>query len=146
QPLHIVDPTRGVENLRPMVDAAQFDDRIGLLEDMEKGFYKNYQAPNINDHKTTYLRAVGLMKSKEAKAFDLSQEPASAKSAYGGTRFGESVLLARRLIETGVPFVEVTLGGWDTHANNFERVNQLSTQVDNAMSALVNDLKTRGLL
>ena len=55
-------------------------------------------------------------------------------------------MLARRLVETGVSFVEVTLGGWDTHQNNFDRVKQLSRQVDPAMSALVNDLKQRGLL
>jgi uncharacterized protein (DUF1501 family) len=86
------------------------------------------------------------MQSREARAFDLSQETAATKSTYGNNRFGEGCLLARRLVETGVSFVEVTLGGWDTHQNNFQRVRQLSEQVDPAMSALVNDLKNRGLL
>ena len=86
------------------------------------------------------------MHSKEAKAFDLSQEPAAAKAAYGDNKFGQGCLLARRLVEIGVPFVEVTLGGWDTHQNNWDQVKQLSAQVDPAMSALVNDLKARGLL
>src|SRR5262249_55689518 len=62
------------------------------------------------------------------------------------TRFGDGCLLARRLIETGVSFVEVTLGGWDTHQNNFQRVRQLSEQVDPAMSQLIKDLKDRSLL
>ena len=86
------------------------------------------------------------MQSKEAKAFDLSQEPAEPRSAYGGGRFGEGCLLARRLVEVGVPFVEVTLGGWDTHQDNFDRVKNLSGQVDPPIAALITDLKDRGLL
>lgn len=146
QPLVVTDPGRGVQNLKPTVDNKEFADRVGLLEQMEQGFFRTYKATSIGDHRTTYQRAVQLMRSKEAKAFDLSLEPAAAKEAYGSTKFGEGCLLARRLIEVGVPFVEVTLGGWDTHQNNFERVKQLSAQVDPALSALINDLKTRGLL
>ena len=70
-----------------------------------------------------------MMKSKEAKAFDLSDEPAKVKEAYGDGKFGQGCLLARRLVETGVPFVEVTLGGWDTHQDNFNRVKKLSAGV-----------------
>src|SRR5205807_7234803 len=103
-------------------------------------------AAAANDHRTTYQRAVRLMQSKEAQAFDLEREPASGKSPYGAGKFAEGCLLARRLVETGVPFVEVTLGGWDTHQNNFERVKQLSQQVDTPISALITDLKERGLL
>ncbi len=92
------------------------------------------------------MAAVTLMKSREARAFDLAQEPAASRAAYGGSRFGDGCLLARRLVEAGVSFVEVTLGGWDTHQNNFDRVKQLSAQVDPALSALVHDLRQRGLL
>jgi hypothetical protein len=146
QPLVVVDPKRGVENLKPVVEGKQFDNRVGLLEDMEQGFFKNYKATSIKDHRTTYHRAVELMQSREAKAFDLSREPAASRAPYGESKFGEGCLLARRLVETGVSFVEVTLNGWDTHQNNFDRVKQLSGQVDAAMSALVADLKARGLL
>jgi hypothetical protein len=146
QPLNVIDPKRGVENLHPLVDDKQFGNRLGLLEEMEKGFYKEYQTGSIKAHQTAYHRAVGLMQSKEAKAFDLTREPASSRAAYGTGKFGEGCLLARRLIEIGVSFVEVTLGGWDTHQNNWDRVKQLSAQVDPATSALVTDLKTRGLL
>ncbi|MFO0846273.1 MAG: DUF1501 domain-containing protein [Gemmataceae bacterium] len=145
-PLVVNDPSRGVENLRPLVGGASFDGRVDLLEAMEKAFYRDYQAGAAAAHRTTYDRAVTLMKSKEAKAFDLSSEPSSSKAAYGDSRFGQGCLLARRLIETGVKFVEVSLGGWDTHQNNFERVKTLSRQVDPAMSALIADLKDRGLL
>jgi hypothetical protein len=146
QPLIVTDPARGVENLRAAVDARQFDSRVGLLEEMEQGFYKAYRATAAGDHRTTYQRAVRLMQSSEAKAFDLSQEPAAARDAYGGGRFGDGCLLARRLVEIGIPFVEVVLGGWDTHQNNFERVKTLSAQVDQGMSTLLTDLKDRGLL
>jgi hypothetical protein len=146
QPLVVNDPSRGVQNLKPLVDNKEFTERIGLLEQMEQGFFRTYKANSINDHRTTYQRAVQLMRSKEAKAFDLSLESAASKEPYGNTKFGEGCLLARRLIEVGIPFVEVTLGGWDTHQNNFERVKQLSGQVDPAISALIQDLKTRGLL
>ncbi len=146
QPLIVNDPSRGVENLKPLVDTKEFDQRIGLLEEMEQAFFRDYKAGVGVDHKTTYQRAVTLMKSKEAKAFDLSLEPDYAKKPYGEGRFAQGCLLARRLVETGVPFVEVNLGGWDTHQDNFARVRNLSQQVDPAMSALISDLKQRGLL
>src|SRR5437764_8655250 len=100
------------------------------------------------------------MHSKESKAFDLSQESSATRDRYtggaapadgkgaraGGGRFGDGALMARRLVEVGVPFIEVTLGGWDTHQDNFDRVKALSGQIDSPIAALINDLKERGLL
>jgi hypothetical protein len=146
QPLIVNDPARGVEDLKPVVSTPQFEKRIGLLEEMERAFYHTYQTDNINDHKTTYARAVKMMESKESKAFDLSLESASAKTAYGTSKFAEGVLMARRLLEVGIPFVEVTLGGWDTHQDNFDRVQKLSTTLDQPAAALIADLKERGML
>ena len=146
QPLVVASPARGVENLRPLVPAPQFDRRIGLLEDMESAFFRDYQATAGADHRTTYQRAVTLMQSKEAKGFDLSLEPKPSRSAYGDGAFADGCLLARRLVEVGVPFVEVTLGGWDTHQDNWGRVKRLSQQIDAPMAALLSDLKQRGLL
>jgi hypothetical protein len=146
QPLIVTDPNRGVENIKPAVENGQFEERIGLLEELEKGFLKDYKADSGTAHQTTYQRAVRLMNSQEAKAFDLSAESAATKEKYGTGRFSEGCLLARRLIEVGIPFVEVVLGGWDTHQNNFGRVKQLSAQVDTPFSALITDLKERGLL
>jgi hypothetical protein len=145
-PLIVNDPRRGVENLKPLVSGSAFDGRVDLLDEMEKAFHRDYQAGAASAHRTTYQRAVTLMRSKEARAFDLSTESSATLKAYGETRFGEGCLLARRLIETGVSFVEVSLGGWDTHQNNFERVKTLSRQVDPAMATLISDLKQRGLL
>jgi Protein of unknown function (DUF1501) len=146
QPLVVSDPMRGVENLKSVVSQGQFHDRVGLLEEMESAFHRDYKGTTSAAHQTTYQRAVTLMQSKEAKAFDLGQEKDEAKTRYGGSKFGEGCLLARRLVETGVRFVEVSLGGWDTHQNNFSRVKTLSQTIDPAVSALVTDLKERGLL
>ena len=146
QPLIVTDPTRGVEDLKSTASDKQFDNRIGLLEKMDQAFRAEYKTEIITDHKTAYERAVRLMQSKESKAFDLTLEPSASKSKYGSGKFAEGVLMARRLVEVGVPFVEVGLGGWDTHQDNFEKVKALSGQVDAAMSALITDLKDRGLL
>jgi uncharacterized protein (DUF1501 family) len=91
------------------------------------------------------------MRSEAAKALDLDDEPAEVREAYGRNRFGQGCLLARRLVERGVPFVEVTLGGvgaasWDTHAGNFETVKELSGILDPAWASLMAELKARGLL
>ncbi|NBO66022.1 MAG: DUF1501 domain-containing protein [Acidobacteria bacterium] len=146
QPLVVNDAARGVENLKPLVNTSSFDGRVELLEDLEKAFHREYTAQAGESHRTTYQRAVTLMRSKEAKAFDISLEPSASRKSYGTGRFADGCLLARRLIETGVNFVEVSLGGWDTHQDNFDRVKNLSSQVDPAFSALVNDLKERGRL
>jgi len=146
QPLLVTDAARGVEDLKSLVSESQFNNRLGLLEQMEKGFQQEYGVGTIGDHKTTYERAVKLMNSKEAKAFDLAQEPTASKAKYGSGKFGEGVLMARRLVEVGVPFIEVGLGGGDTHQDNFNRVKNLSGQIDTPIAALITDLKERGLL
>jgi hypothetical protein len=162
QPLLVTDASKGVEDIRALVSEGQFSNRVGLLGEMESAFHREYGADAIADHKTTYERAVKLMRSKEVKAFDLSLEPAASRAKYSngvtgpvrgggggmgsGSRFSDGVLMARRLVEVGVPFVEVGLGGWDTHQDNFERVKNNSGQVDAALSALLTDLKDRGLL
>src|SRR5262245_11443470 len=87
QPLVVTDPKRGVANRAPLGDMQQFGKRVGLLEDLEAGFAQAKKAPVINDRQTTYRRAVTLMRSREARAFDLSREPASSRAAYGGSAF-----------------------------------------------------------
>jgi hypothetical protein len=146
EPLAVNDPARGVENLRSLVGNAQFDNRLGLLEAMEQSFHSSHNAPVAEAHHTTYQRAVTLMRDQGTRAFDIARESDATRTRYGTGKFGEGCLLARRLIEAGVTFVEVTLGGWDTHQNNFERVRQLSGQLDPAMSALITDLRDRSLL
>jgi len=135
----------GLENLQPL--AADFDDRIAVLEQLEQGFARTTRAGVADAHQTTLTRAVQLIRSGKGKAFDVEQEPAEARAAYGDTNFGRGCLLARRLVEAGVSFVEVYLANWDTHdGNTANAAKGLMTQVDGALSALIGDLKGRGLL
>jgi len=87
-----------------------------------------------------------LMDSQDLAAFDISQEPQSIRDAYGSDPFGRGCLLARRLIEHDVRFVEIVNGGWDTHADNFTQMGENCPPVDRALSALLGDLDARGLL
>ncbi len=125
--------------------------RLGLLNSLNDRFIGNHAGAPAVGYKTAYERAVVLMRSKAAKGFDLDEEPAAVRDAYGRNRFGQGCLLARRLVERGVPFVEVTHAGagglgWDTHADNFDAVRDLSKTLDPAWATLMSELKSRGLL
>jgi uncharacterized protein (DUF1501 family) len=147
QPLVLRDPSKGLENLQPLVPADDFNDRLGVLEQLEQGFARQYRTGLAEAHQTMLARTVRLMRSEKAVAFDISKEPKPARSAYGDHAFGRGCLLARRLVEAGVPFIEVYLQHWDSHFGDVAReVKGLMTQVDQAMSTLVTDLKERGLL
>jgi len=91
-------------------------------------------------------RALRLMNPQAASVFNLEEETAALREAYGPGSFGQGCLMARRLVERGVSFVEVSLNGWDTHSNNFERVKELSQQLDRGCAALLKDLRERGML
>lgn len=126
-------------------------ERLEMLNWLNERFVSAHAAPPAVGYKTAYDRAVKLMRSDAAKAFDLDKEPAKVRDAYGRNRFGQGCLLARRLVERGVPFVEVTHGGsggigWDTHADNFESVKELSGVLDPAWANLMRELEQRGLL
>ena len=146
QPLLINDATRGLDDLKLAVPESRFAGRLDLLDSMEKAFYHEYKAGSAQAHSTAYDRAVTLMRSPQAKAFDVSLEPAKSRAAYGTGKFADGVLMARRLVEVGVPFVEVSLGGWDTHLDNFTKVKNLSGTFDTPLAALLADLKQRGML
>jgi uncharacterized protein (DUF1501 family) len=90
--------------------------------------------------------AVHLMQAPKLDAFDLAGESEATKRAYGDTDFGRGCLVARRLVERGVKFVEVMLDGWDTHQNGFERTKGLMATLDPALAALLDDLGARGML
>ncbi len=144
-----------VEDLQPPSDVsrAQLDARINLLEDMERDFVARHPGLSPQSHQTAYDRAVRLMRTSAATAFNLTEEPARVRDNYGRNQFGQGCLLARRLVERGVPFVEVSLGafagnnlGWDTHNQNFRAVESLSRILDPAWASLMEDLRSRGLL
>jgi hypothetical protein len=133
------------------IPADRFDARRALVAQMQADFVAGHPDPAAKSHQTAYERASRLMRSATAAALKLDDEPAKLRDGYGRNVFGQGCLLARRLVEGGVPFVEVCLGGaggvgWDTHTDNFDRVKQLSKDLDAGWSALMDDLKDRGLL
>src|SRR5262249_12820878 len=130
----------------PGVTPARARERLELLHEAEADFLRSRPGVATGSHRHAYDRAVRLMKESAARAFDLGQEPAPLRDAYGRNRFGQGCLLARRLVERGVPFVEVSLGGWDTHDNNFEAVKSQCGILDPAWATLMADLSQRGLL
>ncbi len=129
------------------------DARLGLLSEIQTPFLDSRYSEAAYSHQSAYQKAVTLMRSEAAKAFELEDEPESLRDAYGRNTFGQGCLLARRLVEQGVPFVEVSMTGinnnvlgWDTHLNNFDSVKQLSNALDPAWATLMTDLRDRGLL
>ena len=135
------------------VNPAQADGRLRLLAEQNGGFADARPGGPVQGVGAAYDRAVRLMRSEARTAFDLEAEPATLRDRYGRTLFGQGCLLARRLVERGVPFVEVFLGrvpgafgGWDTHAGNFDAVKALCGVLDSAWGTLMADLGDRGLL
>ena len=127
----------------------QFD----ILRFMQKDFAEKHTGDAVKAHEASYAKAMRMVETQARKAFELEQEKPELRDAYGRNRFGQGCLLARRLVERGVAFVEVTLSnsptspaGWDTHADNFTQVKALSEVLDPAWATLMNDLRDRGLL
>lgn len=97
-------------------------------------------------HSDVYQKGFSLVASKEGKIFEFTGEPQRLREEYGNTNFGRAAMMARRLVEAGVSAVEISLGGWDTHNQNFDALqNRQLPQLDRAMGTLVRDLADRGL-
>jgi hypothetical protein len=121
--------------------------RMKHLEEVESAFARGLRRRvEATMHRETIARARKMMSSEQLKAFDVSREPLALRRAYGDTPFGRACLAARRLIEVGVRCVEVTLEGWDTHANNHASTRKQLAILDPAFSTLVRDLREHGLL
>lgn len=121
--------------------------RMQALAMLETEFIREKRGEAASEHAKVLEKTLSLMTSKQMKAFKVDTEPAAVRERYGQDSFGRGCLMARRLVEEGVPFVEVNLGGWDNHQNVFQTLqnNRLPT-LDRAMSALVEDLEQRGML
>tara|TARA_B100001093_G_scaffold426066_1_gene419836 strand:+ start:4633 stop:5934 length:1302 start_codon:yes stop_codon:yes gene_type:complete len=148
QPLAIGNPNEGLRNCKMIkgISDQTFQKSLDLSKKLDRDFVQKYDFKKVRAYSDMYENAVRLMKSKDLKAFDLSEESKKTRESYGEDDFGQGVLLARRLVERQVRFVEVQLGGWDTHQNNFLRVPERTTILDQALSALLDDLSKRGML
>lgn len=128
------------------VDSGRFDRRKKALDFLEQRFAASTADPSVDARRAVYDRAQRMMRSQQISAFDLDTEPQAVRDAYGDSDFGRGCLLARRLVETGAPVIEVALDGWDTHQNNFDRTQKLMNQLDPAMASLLRELDERDKL
>ncbi len=154
-PFMVQNPGSPIQNLQPPGGLASFrvENRhklLGLMDDQfrqTRGVALADRNSAANDHSAVYEKTIRMMNSKRLEAFDLKGEDKKTKERYGETNFGRGCLMARRLVETGVTFVEVGLGGWDTHNQTFTaHKDRLQPELDKGMAALVDDLHERGLL
>ena len=147
-PFVVKDPMEPVEDISypAQMDTHRFRERLKMLRAIEKDFIAKRTGRSTEAHEAIYKKADELINSPKIDAFRLDEEPLAIREAYGMNRFGQGCLMARRLVEAGVKFVEVSLDGWDTHQNNFDRTKELLDMVDPAYAMLLKDLSERDLL
>lgn len=141
-----VDSNGRVRNMKMPVEADRMAGRMAMLESLESRFIKERRGNAALNHARVLEKTRSLLTSQQMQAFKVGKEPQAMKEAYGENGFGRSCLLARRLVEAGVPFVEVNMGGWDLHQNCFTTLEQKLPTMDQAMGALMADLTSRGML
>ncbi|TLD71019.1 DUF1501 domain-containing protein [Phragmitibacter flavus] len=147
-PLFVSKPDQGLKNvkLQPGLTEDKFAARMQLAGELDQNFRTTFQHRNVSAYADMYDDAISMMKSEDLAAFDLTKESAPLRASYGDTPLGQGCLLARRLVEHGVRFIEVSMGGWDTHNANFVKVPENCDTLDKALSTLIADLHSRGLL
>lgn len=145
-PFVVNDPGRKPQNATTTTSVQRYRRRLGLLADLEERTPRQGAEAHVADHRTLYDKAARMITSPKMEAFDIERESESIRQGYGPGDFASGCLMARRLVEAGVTFIEVQAGNWDTHYDNFARVGELAAQVDRAYAFLLKDLKDRGLL
>ncbi len=147
-PLFVNNPENGIKNVRLQKGLTddRFQKRMAFADSLDTEFRAAYPHRNVKAYTDMYDDAMAMMKSEDLKAFELTEESDEVRNSYGRDSFGQGCLLARRLVERGVRFVEVSLGSWDTHNANFVRVPELCDILDKALASLLTDLNARGLL
>ncbi|MEL6110949.1 MAG: DUF1501 domain-containing protein [Planctomycetota bacterium] len=142
-----VTSTGRIRNLDMKLDNTRLLQRMKALQEIESGFAGRTRDLPASEHGKVLKKTFDLMTSSQMEAFRVEKEDEKIKERYGTNGFGQGCLLARRLVEAGVPFIEVDLGGWDLHQNVHQTLRDTKLpQLDQAMSALVEDLEQRQLL
>ena len=147
-PLPLGNPSSGIQNAKAAkyLDETMYDGRLKTASELNKMFLNEYSQKQVRAYTDLYNDAVKLMSSEDLKAFDLQAESQATRDMYGENNFGQGCLLARRLVETGVRFVEVQLGGWDMHNGVFDAMADKGAILDQGLSALLKDLERTGKL
>lgn len=145
-PFRVGDPANPIQDVTPNVGQERQKRRLEALDMLERGFSEGRpDADRHTLHRERTAKAIETMSSEQLVAFDVEQESAELRRAYGDHPFGRGCLAARRLVEVGVRCVEVTLDGWDTHIDHFDQIDGLCRPLDSALATLVKDLRDRGL-
>jgi hypothetical protein len=143
----VLDPRQNLLNMKARVESDRQQRRLKDLEVVENAFRNRRRLQSDGTlHQETVRRALTMMTSEQLKAFQMEDEPAEVRAAYGDTPFGAGCLIARRLVEVGVRAIEVSLEGFDTHAKNHTGHITQTKILDPAFAALIHDLKQRDLL
>jgi hypothetical protein len=147
-PLPLGNPEAGIQNIKKSAYVAEnmYSNRLEASRVLNKDFSKQFPQKQVRAYSDLYDDAISLMKSEDLEAFDLTKEPESLREAYGQNNFGQGCLLARRLIENKVRFVEVSYGGWDMHNDVFGSLETRAKVLDDGLASLLTDLDKRGLL
>jgi hypothetical protein len=145
-PLPVGDPSRGLKDLVPKIDKKRFERRMKYAKAFSETFEESFPHDDVRAYSDFYEETVKLFDDKTTELFDINKEPAEMKSLYGNSRFGRGLLLARRLVENNVRYVEVQLGGWDGQHGNFTAGSNRAGEMDGPVAALLQDLDARGLL
>ncbi len=148
-PLPIGDPDKGVQNaeLYKGVDEDKFGKRLELMNTFDSSFQKKFKTDEVKAYTQFYEETLKLMDSEDLDTFRLDKEENYDEKVarYGNSRVGKGALLARRLVSSGVRFVEVSSGGWDMHNDLWTAMENTGKGLDKALSALIDDLKAEGL-
>lgn len=145
-PIPISSPETGLQNIHPTSSDGQFKKRIDLMNEFDGAFRKKFQSEEVKAYTEFYDETMKLMKSEDLKAFDLKQESDATRDKFGRNSFGQGALLARRLVQSGVRFVEVQFGGWDMHNTIDSAMGNVGATMDTVFAALIEDLASNGLL
>ena len=145
-PLPLGNPSSGIQNVKAAgyLEQSLYTQRLHTAQEFNKMFLGEYSQKQVRAYTDLYNDAVKLMSSKDLEAFDLTKETEATRELYGENNFGQGCLLARRLVETGVRFVEVQLGGWDMHNGVFDGMATRGATLDQGLSALLSDLERTG--
>jgi hypothetical protein len=132
--------------VNPSINKEKFSQRMQLLDAFEKT-NPNFNATEVKNEVDSMRQLnIDFIFGEAGAAFDLSGESKDVRERYGMHRIGQSCLAARKLVEAGVPFINVRTTGWDTHKKHFQRMNEMLPELDQALSALIADLDEKGLL
>ncbi len=145
-PIPITSAAAGLQNTRSGVGEDMFQKRMALMNEFDTAFRQKFHSDDVKAYTEFYDETLKLLKSKDLAAFDINQEPADVRAKYGNSNFGQGCLLARRLVQNGVRFVEVQAGGWDMHNNIDQNMTNNGDMLDTAFSALITDLEEKGML